>query len=125
MPDEVLAHDPGLQVPVLFCLQVCGADFPAYEHSQLSEVSELRTSVDRLAKRENTQDSSDLLPVEDGGAGDDKSTGTASTARTPVPAGLLKKKEKDSFTATIRGKEVVFELYKDYAFGLAQGDYYM
>ncbi len=43
VPTEVLSQIPDFSVTVKFCIQAIGVDFPAYEHSQLSEPIEILT----------------------------------------------------------------------------------
>ena len=86
VPLEVLAHDPGLSVPVMFCVQICGADFPAYEHSQLSEVVEFKTTSDKLAAAERMID---LGPIDEV-----KSEGSSSPLGTPPPSQMFKKEKR-------------------------------
>jgi hypothetical protein len=119
VPLDVVDHDPKLEVPVMFCLQVCGADFPSYEHSQLSEVAEFKTSPDKLALERELE----LEPLDE--LDDDRSRATETTAGTPVPSRMFKK-EKETFTAVVRGRVVEFEIEKGHTVsGLAYGDYYM
>ncbi len=119
VPREVMLYDRNFTVPVNFVLQVCGADFPSYENSELSEVVEFRTKVDQSVRHAGGPLSTGLGNLTSHSS---KQNSDVSPMGTPPP---VMKKEKQTFSCMVRGKMVEFEIEKDTVSGWAQGDYYM